>query len=48
MRAGGYWPEMNVALSLTGDMGWPLTAVVFGVLIVAWCFLSCGRDLGAS
>jgi hypothetical protein len=27
---------MNVALSLTGDMGWPLTAVVFGVLIVAW------------
>ena len=36
MRAGGYWSEMNVALSLTGDLGWPLTAVVFGVLIVAW------------
>jgi hypothetical protein len=27
MRAGGYWPEMNVALSLSGDMGWPLTAL---------------------
>jgi hypothetical protein len=28
---------MNVALSIAaGDMGWPLTAVVFGVLIVAW------------
>ena len=36
MRAGGYWSEMNVALSLSGDLGWPLTAVVFGVLIVAW------------
>ena len=32
----GYWPEMNVALTLAGDMGWPLTAVVFGALIVAW------------
>ena len=48
MRAGGYWPEVNVALTLAGDMGWPLTAVVFGVLIVAWVVLSRGRDLGAS
>jgi hypothetical protein len=43
----GYWPEMNVAFTLAGDIGWPLTVVVGGV-IVAWVVSSRGRDLGAS
>jgi hypothetical protein len=33
---------MNVAFTLAGDIGWPLTAVVFGVLIVAWVVYRAG------
>ena len=31
-------PVLGVRVPHAGDMGWPLTAVLFGVLIVAWVF----------